>query len=430
MIEQAEQSLLASMINNPGCLIDVLELITHEDFASDRHRRIARSIIDLNNDGAVDLIAVSEATGDFDYIVDLTSNTHQYNPVISATIVERESFRRKALCKLEQATKDVIASQSMDDCLKAVSDALRGLEVKVKCEESWQDSLRSAIDRLDSRMKGEAPQGLMTGFNAVDDRLNGIKDGNLRIVAARPGMGKTTLVLNEAIDIASRGGNVLFFSLEMSREELVDRAISSISGIKNRNILRGQLDDDDHAKLLLGMQKLKGIDLHIIDQGGIDIRHAANIAKKFHRVRPLDAIYFDYLQLIRFKSATRFDEVSEVSRQLKELAKSLGAPITALSQLSRNVESRPDKRPINADLRESGQIEQDADIIQFIYRDDYYNKDSDYPGIAEIITSKFRNGEAGTDYLLSELQYTRFSNLNYVPQPKEREPEYKPYGKK
>ncbi len=429
MIE-AEQSLLASMINNPNCLIDVLELISYEDFTSDRHRRIAKSIIDLNNEGAVDLIAVSEATDDFDYIVDLTSNTHQYNPLTAATIVEKESFRRKALCKLEQATKDVIASQSMDDCLSAVSDALRGLEVKVKDEESWQDSLRSAIDRLDSRMKGDAPQGLMTGFNAVDERLNGIKDGNLRIVAARPGMGKTTLVLNEAIDIASRGGNVLFFSLEMSRDELVDRAISSISGINNRNILTGQLDDDDHTKLMFGMQKLKAIDLNIIDRGGIDIHHAANIAKKFHRVKPLDAIYFDYLQLIRFKSATRFDEVSEVSRQLKELAKSLGAPITALSQLSRNVESRSDKRPINADLRESGQIEQDADIIQFIYRDDYYNKDSDYPGIAEIITSKFRNGEAGTDYLLSELQYTRFSNLDYVPQQKEREPEYRPYGKK
>jgi replicative DNA helicase len=259
----------------------------------------------------------------------------------------------------------------------------------------------------------------------------GIKDGNLRIVAARPAMGKTTLILNEAIDISMRGGNVLIFSLEMTKEELTDKILSCVSGINLRNIQTGDFEDDDHPKIQVGYSKVKINNLNIVDKSGLNINHLSNIAKKFNRTKKLDAIYIDYLQLVRADTQNRFEEISEVSRRLKGLAKDLNVPVIALSQLSRKVEERADKRPMMSDLRESGQIEQDADIIQFIYRDDYYLKDkSSFPNVAEIITSKFRGGSVGSDYLGCELDKSRFVNLDYVPQPKPQEEEYRPYGRK
>jgi len=430
MIE-AEQSLISSMVTDNNCLIDVFEIISAADFISDKHKSIVTAIEECHQAGVVDVFDVSEKSGQFEYLTDLITQSHRFNPLTAANIVKKESFRRKALQNIHRAQETVLEAQTMDECLNAVGAVLDGLEVDDNEFEDWQTLLKNSIERLDERMRGKAPQGLNTGFNVIDERLMGIKDGNLRIVAARPAMGKTTLILNEAIDISMRGGNVLIFSLEMTKEELTDKILSCVSGINLRNIQTGDFEEDDHPKIQVGYSKVKINNLNIVDKSGLNINHLSNIAKKFNRTKKLDAIYIDYLQLVRADTQNRFEEISEVSRRLKGLAKDLNVPVIALSQLSRKVEERADKRPMMSDLRESGQIEQDADIIQFIYRDDYYLKEkSSFPNIAEIITSKFRGGSVGSDYLGCELDKSRFVNLDYVPQPKPPEDEYRPYGRK
>lgn len=431
MIE-AEQSLISSMVTNNDCLIDVFEIINHSDFISDKHRQIVKAIEECHSNGVVDVFDVSEKSGEFEYITDLVTGTHRFSPVVAANIVKKESFRRRALQNLDAATKSVVESETMDGCLNAVSSVLDGLEVDDGKHEEFDDLLKRAINNLDDRMQGKAPKGLMTGFDSIDQRLNGIKKQDFRILAGRPSMGKTTLVLNEACHIAMNGGNVLFFSVEMGKEQLMDKMLASVSGISSRAIETGQFEENDHHLIQIGVSKIKGANINIIDKGGIDIGHLSNIAKKFNRTKKLDAIYIDYLQLVTCKSVSRFEEISEISRRLKALTKEIDVPITALSQLSRKVEERQDKRPMNSDLRESGQIEQDADIIQFVYRDEYYNKEkSKFPNVAEVITSKFRMGQVGTDYLGCELNRSRFTNLDYIPQPIEQEEyrPYKPYGK-
>ena len=430
MIE-AEKSLISSMVTSVSCLVDVFDIVSSTDFVSEKHRKIVSAIEMIHDAGDVDVFEVSEKSGEFEYLTDLITGSYRFSPTVAANIVKKESVRRKALQNLASATELVLSAETMDDCVSAVSDVTSGLEFDDKDDDTWHDLLKSAINRIDERMQGKAPLGLMTGFTVIDERLNGIKDGNFRIVAARPAMGKTTLIINEAASIAQRGGNVLIFSLEMTKDELTEKVISSMSGVGMRSLQTGKFEDHEHSSLQIGVAKIKDTNINIVDKAGLDISHLSNIAKKYNRFKKLDVIYIDYLQLITSKSASRFEEISDISRKLKALAKTLGVPIVALSQLSRKVEERNDKRPMMSDLRESGQIELDADIIQFIYRDDYYLKEkSSFPNTAEIITSKFRGGETGTDYLGTQLQYSRFINLDYVPQPKPEEEEYRPYGKK
>lgn len=220
--------------------------------------------------------------------------------------------------------------------------------------------------------------------------------------------------------MASEGGEVLIFSLEMEKEQLVDKIICAAARLPYQAIRSGDIKEGQWTQLENGVHKLIKKQIHIIDKPGIEISHAVNIAKKYAKLGKLKLIVVDYLQLLKCKSNTRFDEVSEISRQLKVMAKECKCPVIALSQLNRSCESRPNKRPNNSDLRESGQIEQDADIISFIYRDEVYNPDTNQKGIAEIITTKWRFGETGIDGLASKLHESRFEDLefkyNYIEQ--------------
>jgi replicative DNA helicase len=255
---------------------------------------------------------------------------------------------------------------------------------------------------------------MYTGFSALDERFMGIGNTDLWVVAARPSMGKTALAMNVAYNQAAQGKEVIIFSMEMSKDQLTDRLISSVSGINSNLIRSGKLTEHDWPALGAGISKLKEMKIHIIDIAGIDIHRAKAIARKFARFGKIGLIVVDYLQLMTdSKAKSRFEEVSSVSRELKVMAKMIGCPVLALSQLNRGVESRTIKKPGLADLRESGQIEQDADLITFIYRDEYYHPDTPNKGTAELITAKFREGEVGTDILGTELQYARFKDIDF-----------------
>jgi replicative DNA helicase len=424
MIE-AEQSLIASMVMNPDCIADVLDMVGPQDFRTKQHKDIVNAIVQLSNDGqTVDIFSVADITDQLGYLTDLASNCHRMNEKAASTIVQRDAIRRTALKNLECAMQAVLAAETVDDQLAALAGVSDGIEVRGVEYETYTELYRDAIFRLNARMLGEVAEGLKTGFGTIDDRLSGLSNSDLMIVAARPSMGKTTYAMNIAENVAEAGGNVLVFSLEMSKAQLIDRSMSSRTMVPFREIKSGKFLDGSNAKLELGSSKvINKYNLTIIDKASINVDHAFNIAKKFNRTRKVDLIIIDYLQLMTAKSSNRFEEISTISRTLKAMAKTLDVPVIALSQLSREVEKRTNKRPVNSDLRESGQIEQDADIIQFLYRDEIYNSEDNNPnkGFCEVITSKFRNGEIGTDYLETRLDCCRMLSTSNFPQAQAQE---------
>ena len=272
----------------------------------------------------------------------------------------------------------------------------------------------NALDTIEkaSRTKGSVT-GLPTGFVDLDYKTSGFQPSDFILVAARPSMGKTAFVLNIAQYMAFKKNlTVAIFSLEMSREQLVNRLFSLESRVDSQSIRTGNLKDEDWAKLIEGAGVIGNSNLIIEDTPGISISEMRSKCRKFKLEHNLGIIIIDYLQLMSGsgKSDSRQQEISDISRSLKSLARELSVPVVALSQLSRAVEKRDDKRPMLSDLRESGAIEQDADVVMFIYRDDYYNKDTENPNVAEIIIAKQRNGPIGTVNLVWMPEYTRFVN--------------------
>ncbi len=422
MIEY-EQSLIASLLKEPD-LIQNIDFLSDQDFLTDKHKKIFLACNDLYAEkSGFDILSLSEKTGEFDYICDLT----QKPPLASVNVVSRaiqsEGYKRRAIQQLDDSRQVVAKAATIDEAESAMSAVGDNLKSDTGESRSFNDMIKSGLDRLDSRIKGNVVDGLKTGFKAIDERLMGLQPQDFVVIAGRPSMGKTAYAMNIAENVTMAGGRALVFSLEMSEAQLLDRMFSSLSGIPFKSIRSGKFQDGDFSGLESAGYKLKKMDLNIIDKPALKLAHLCNIAHKFHRVKPLDLIVIDYLQLIRVPNVSRYDEISTISRGIKALAKHLNIPIIALSQLNRGVEGRPNKRPLMSDLRESGQIEQDADIIQMPYRDEYYNDQSDYKGFCEMITAKFRNGETGTDFLGTELDRMRFVEAQYVPQPKQ-ETEY------
>ena len=255
-----------------------------------------------------------------------------------------------------------------------------------------------------------------TGIGDLDRMITGLNRSDLIILAARPGMGKTSFALNIARNVACKSKKtVAFFSLEMSKEQLVNRLLAMESHVDSQNMRTGNLKDEDWTKLVEGADIIGRSNLIIDDTPGISIAEMRSKCRKYKLEHNLGIIMIDYLQLMSGsgKSDSRQQEISDISRSLKALARELSVPVIALSQLSRAVEQRPDHRPMLSDLRESGAIEQDADVVMFIYRDDYYNKDTELKGISEIIIAKQRNGPIGTVNLAWLPEYTKFANLEH-----------------
>lgn len=431
MIE-AEQNVIACLLTSQDEQSYIIDELRESDFAVGLHRKIFTCAVQLVNDGnEIDIFAIADKVSDVQTLVSLVTNCMHFNAKVAVGIVKKESSRRKALAGLEMARELVLSADSIDEQREALERLANVISIDEPDFETLPELVKDAIRRFKDKLDGNVQEGLKTGFTAIDERLGGMQNGDLIIVGARPSMGKTTYLMNIAENVATAGGRVLVFSLEMTKQAIIDRMIASASGlsmsvIRNPKYQNGGFDEDSQQKLLAGCHKIKMMEkrVSIIDKPALDISHVRNIARKFNHAEKLDLIAVDYLQLMTCKADSRLEEISKISRGLKALAKEINVPLIVLSQLSRDVEKRSDKRPVNSDLRDSGQIEQDADIIQFLYRDEVYNEGSN-KGLAEVITRKFRNGETGTDYLESQLHCSRFINTNRVAI--EPEPEYRPY---
>jgi replicative DNA helicase len=430
-----EASLLGSLLIDNDSFIKIGDMLQPDDFFDEKHRTIFSAMRALHDKRSpVDILTLSEqlksknqleAVGGASYLTELTN----YVPTAAhmeqyAEIVADKAIRRRLI----SASKD-IASIGFDEN-KSLQELIEEAETRlfevsqrhVKQDiTSLESILGDSFDRLDDlhRNKGRM-RGIPTGLRDLDKMLAGLQRSDLIVVAARPSMGKTAMMLNMALDIATNAkqGAVLIFSLEMSKEQLVDRLLAAEAGVDAWKLRTGEgLNDNDFERLSAGMGALAEAPIFIDDTSGITVSDLRMKARRLHHQHPLSVIMVDYLQLMsggsRFASmANRVQEISEISRSLKILARELNVPVVAASQLSRSVESRSPQIPQLADLRESGSIEQDADIVAFLYREEYYNPDTDRKNITDILIKKHRNGPVGNIELYFDRIKQRFRNLD------------------
>ncbi|MCW9734157.1 replicative DNA helicase [Avibacterium sp. 20-15] len=438
---EAEQAVIGSMLLTDTHWDAVSERIIAEDFYTFEHRLIFQHIMNLiRNNKPVDLLTldetlkaagVSEEVGGFAYLAELSKNT----PSAANVLTYAEIVREKAILRELIASSNKIAEMSYQtkgrDVKEILDDAEREVfsiaEKRTTASEGPQniiDILDKTIDKIEVLSMSETHNGVTgvtTGFIDLDRKTAGLQPSDLIIVAARPSMGKTTFAMNLCENAALASDKpVLVFSLEMPSEQIMMRSLASLSRVDQTKIRTGQgLDEGDWAKIAstLGIFRKKP-NLYIDDSSGLTPTELRSRARRVYREHSgLSLIMVDYLQLMRAPafSDNRTLEIAEISRSLKALAKELEVPVIALSQLNRTLENRADKRPVNSDLRESGSIEQDADLIMFIYRDEVYNDNSEEKGIAEIIIGKQRNGPIGKVRLKFNGQFSRFDNLKDQP---------------
>ena len=426
---EAEQSVIGSMLMDSEAIMTASEILTSEDFYQRQYGILFDTMVELYNEGkAVDLVTLQDRLKEKDvppevasleFVKDILDTVYTSAHIRQyADIVHEKAMLRKLIRTTEGIANTCYAGkESLEDIFvdteKQIFDILQqntsGEYVPIK------DVVLNALDKIEmaSRTKGNVT-GIPTGFIDLDYKTAGFQPSDLILVAARPSMGKTALVLNIAQHMAFREDvTVAVFSLEMSKEQLVNRLLSLESRVDSQSIRTGNLTDEDWSKLIEGAGVIGKSHLIIDDTPGISVTELRSKCRKFKMEHNLGIIIIDYLQLMTGskRSDSRQQEISDISRSLKAVARELNVPVVALSQLSRAVEQRPDHRPMLSDLRESGAIEQDADVVMFIYRDDYYNKDTAKPNVAEIIIAKQRNGAIGTIELAWLPQYTKFANM-------------------
>lgn len=426
---EAEQSVIGSMIMDSDAIMAASEILTSEDFYQRQYGILFDSMVELYNEGkAVDLVTLQDRLKEKDvppevasleFVKDILDSVYTSAHIRQyASIVHEKAMLRRLIRTTEGIANACYAGkESMEDIFvdteKQIFDIIQqntsGEYVPIK------DVVLNALDKIEmaSRTTGNVT-GIPTGFIDLDYKTAGFQPSDLILVAARPSMGKTALVLNIAQHMAFREDvTVAVFSLEMSKEQLVNRLLSLESRVDSQSIRTGNLTDEDWSKLIEGAGVIGKSHLIIDDTPGISVTELRSKCRKFKMEHNLGIIIIDYLQLMTGsrRSESRQQEISDISRSLKAIARELNVPVVALSQLSRAVEQRPDHRPMLSDLRESGAIEQDADVVMFIYRDDYYNKDTPKPNVAEIIIAKQRNGAIGTIELAWLPQYTKFANM-------------------
>ena len=426
---EAEQSVIGSMIMSRDAIIEASEIITGADFYQQQYGIVFEAMIELNDEGkAVDLVTLQERLKEKDlppeissmeFVRDLLSAVPtSANVKYYAEIVAEKSMLRKLIKTTEEISNACyLGKEKTQDILETTEKKIFDLVQNRGSQEfvPIRQVVLNAIEKIEkaSRNQGSVT-GIPTGFIDLDYKTSGFQPSDLILVAARPSMGKTAFVLNIAQYMAFRNDvTAAIFSLEMSKEQLVNRLLALESKVDSQNILTGNLEDEEWAKLIEGANIIGNSHLIIDDKPGISISELRSKCRKYKMEHNLGIIFIDYLQLMTGsgRSESRQQEISEISRSLKALARELNVPVVALSQLSRAVEQRPDHRPMLSDLRESGAIEQDADVVMFIYRDDYYNKDSENKNIAEIIIAKQRNGPIGTVNLVWMPNYTKFVNM-------------------
>jgi replicative DNA helicase len=430
-----EASLLGSLLIDGDAFIKIVDQIQSEDFYDDKHRMIfsamrslyeKRSPIDiltmseqLKNDSRLDIIGGASFLTELTNTVPTAAHLEQY-----AEIVAEKAIRRRLISASHDiADVSTDENKSLQELIEEAEARLFDVSQKHVKQDitSLESILGDSFDRLDDlhRNKGGI-RGIPTGLRDLDKLLAGLQRSDLIVLAARPSMGKTALMLNIALNIATKAkqGSVLVFSLEMSKEQLVDRLLAAEAGVDAWKLRTGEgLTDTDFERLSAGMGELAEAPIFIDDTSGITVSDLRTKARRLHHQHPLAAIMVDYLQLMsggsRFAAmANRVQEISEISRSLKILARELNVPVVALSQLSRSVENRTPQIPQLADLRESGSIEQDADIVAFLYREEYYNPDSGRQNVTDILVKKHRNGPVKNIELYFDRQRQRFRDLD------------------
>jgi len=427
---EAEQAVVGSMLMDRDAILTSSELISGEDFYQTAYGVIFDTVVEIYNEGKpVDLITLQERLKEKDvpaeissleFVRDLvTAVPTSANVKYYAEIVAEKSMLRR-LIKLNDEISNMcyLGKESMEAVLEITEKKVFELVQKRNTGEfvPIKDVVLNALEKIESASKTSGSvTGIPTGFLDLDYKMSGLQPSDLILVAARPSMGKTAFVLNIAQHVAFKvKKSVAIFSLEMSKEQLVNRLFSLEAQVDSQSLRTGNLKDEDWEKLIESAGIIGKSKLIIDDTPGISISELRSKCRKFKLEQGLDLIIIDYLQLmtgrVGGRSESRQQEISEISRSLKGLARELNVPVIALSQLSRAVEQRPDHRPMLSDLRESGAIEQDADVVMFIYRDDYYNKDTEMKNIAEIIIAKQRNGSIGTVNLTWLPNYTKFAN--------------------
>ncbi len=430
--EEAEQSVIGSMIMDGEAIVTAMEILVPGDFYGRQYGILFEAVTELFADEKpVDLVTLRDKLKEKDvpqelYSIEFLADLVRVVPTSAnvryyAQIVKDKSVLRNLIKVTEGISNECyLDKEKLDDILagaeKNVFDIVqrRGSSDFVNI----RDIVIQSLDNIEaaSRNKG-AVTGIATGFYDLDYKTAGLQPSDLVLLAARPSMGKTAFVLNIAEHIAVKNKiTTAIFSLEMSKTQLVNRILSMNSRVDAQVLRTGNLEDSDWANLMESARIIGESGLIIDDTPGISITELRSKCRKFKLEQNLGLVIIDYLQLMSAsgRSESRQQEISEISRSLKALAREINCPVVALSQLSRAVEKRDDKRPMLSDLRESGAIEQDADVVMFIYRDEYYNKESPEAGITEIIIAKQRNGPTGTVKLGWQAEYTKFVNLERV----------------
>ena len=428
---EAEQAIIGSMLTDKDAVMSAMEKLTSEDFYREDNKLIFEAITNLYAKAEpIDLVTVKdeltsmgsfEKVGGFEYLATLPDKVPTTaNAVKYIDIVEEKSLLRK-LIKTSNEIIELGYGQTED-----IEDILASAEKKIfdiiqnKSQKSYtpiKDVLVESFAKLEELYNQKNKiTGVATGFTDIDDKTAGLHGSDLILVAARPSMGKTAFALNIAAHAAIREKvPVAIFSLEMSKEQLVNRILCMEAMVDSNKVMTGKLEEDDWAKLAGVIGPISDAGIYIDDTPGISVMEIRSKCRKLKMEKNIGLVIVDYIQLVQGsnsrKNGSREQEIAEISRSLKILAKELNVPVVALSQLSRAVEQRTDHRPMLADLRESGSIEQDADIVTFLYRDDYYNKDSEEKDITEIKIAKHRAGSTGTVKLLWMGNYTKFVNL-------------------
>ncbi len=430
---EAEASILGSVLIDSDAIVKIADIIRPEDFYDERHARIYEAILQLyERHSPIDVLTLSDqlrSTGMLDMVGGASYLTELTNFVPTAThadryaeIIAQKSMRRR-LIKASQSIAELgfDETQSLQELIENAETRLFEVSQQhIKQDiSSIENILSSSFDRLDELHKDKGKlRGVPTGYKDLDNVLAGLQPSDLFILAARPSMGKTAFSLNLAHNVALKAKMpVLIFSLEMSKEQLVDRLLAAESGVNAWNLRTGNLSDSDFEKIGHAMGALSEAQIFIDDSAGISVSDMRTKARREAHQRELGLIIVDYLQLMsggaRFSSdSNRVQEISEISRGLKGIARELNVPVIALSQLSRSVDSRSPAIPVLSDLRESGSIEQDADVVAFVYREDYYNPDTENKNITKILIKKHRNGPTGDVDLYFDREKQRFRSLD------------------
>ncbi|MBW6411793.1 replicative DNA helicase [Clostridium sp. YB-6] len=429
---EAEQSVIGSMIIDKTAIAKTLEHLEEEDFYRDGHKIIFRAILDMfKKDIAIDLVTLLEhlksidmleRAGGVTYISEISSSVPTTANLTSyIKIVEEKSILRKLIKASTSIIEESYNKQGeVEDVLDIAEKKIFDIAEKKTSKdfEPLSDVLERGfleIERLFNN-RGEIT-GVGSGFSDLDAKTSGFQKGDMVLIAARPSMGKTTFALNIAEHAALREGkSVVIFSLEMSKEQLAYKLLCSEANVDMLRLRTGELDDKDWENIAKATGPLSKAKVYIDDTAGVSVMEMRSKCRRLKMEYGIDLIVIDYLQLMSGSSGSdnRQQEVSEISRSIKALAKEMECPVIALSQLSRAPEQRADHRPMLSDLRESGSIEQDADVVMFLYRDEYYNKETEDRNMAECIIAKQRNGPVGTAKLAWLGQYSKFGNLDVI----------------